>query len=100
MEIADFIKILTDQVYGALPLREEGIDEEHLQDYLNSICINAIGYQELQRILKLDKDFQGVINVLVFLSRRTVSDKIFRREILNATNALNKIEKRYGGFSA
>ena len=97
MEIADFIKVLTDQIYGALPLREEGTPEENLMDYVNSVCINAVGYQELNRVLKLDKEFQNVINILVYLSKMPVSDRVFRRELLTATNTLNKIENKYGG---
>ena len=57
MEIADFIKVLTDQIYGALPLREEGTPEENLMDYVNSVCINAVGSQARQRISKCHKYF-------------------------------------------
>lgn len=99
MEIAKYIKHLTNQVFKALPMRQDGVSIECLMQHMNSIYIDAVGYEVSNPNLLQDRDFQTVINIAAFLGKNPVDDATWKREILKATHLLNNVETRFGGDS-
>ena len=97
MKIEDYIKGLTGEFFSALPLRQSGTDVVCLMQYMQSIKINAIGFQNLHPDLQKNKDFQRAVNIAAYLGEFEVDDKVWKREILKATNLLNKVEELYKG---
>lgn len=99
MEIASYIKCLTNQIFKALPMRQDGIDVKFLMQHMNSIYIDAMGYKVSNPCLTEDKDFQTVINIAAYLGCNPVDETTWKREILKATHLLNNVEARFGGGS-
>lgn len=98
MDICKYIEELTGQIYKALPLRQQHkVNVEFLKQHMNSIYLEANGFQIAHPELKDDTQFQTVINIAASLGEIDVTDEQWKRQILKATNLLNKIGKRYGG---
>lgn len=99
MEIANYIKCLTNQIFKALPMRQDGIDIEFLMQHMNSVYIDAMGYKVSNPCLAEDRDFQTVVNIVAYLGNNPVDEATWKREILKATHLLNNVEIRFGGGS-
>lgn len=99
MEIANYIKYLTNQIFKALPMRQDGVEIDFLMQHMNSVYINAMGFRVSNPVLQDDRDFQTVLNIVAYLGSHPVDDATWKREIFKATHALNDVEARFGGDS-
>lgn len=99
MEIANYIKYLTNQIFKALPMRQDGVEIDFLMQHMNSVYINAMGFRVSNPVLQGDRDFQTVLNIVAYLGNHPVDDATWKREIFKATHALNDVEARFGGDS-
>ena len=97
MEIANYIKHLTNQIFKALPMRQDGVEIEFLMQHMNSVYIDAYGFRVSNPVLCEDRDFQTVLNIVAYLGSNAVDDATWKREIFKATHALNDVEARFGG---
>ena len=97
LEIANYIKHLTNQIFKALPMRQDGVGIEFLMQHMNSVYIDAMGFRMSNPILCEEKDFQTVLNIVAYLGSNQVDDVTWKREIFKATHALNDVEARFGG---
>lgn len=93
-----YLNALTAKIFKALPMRQSGeIPVDLLMSHLSSTYVDATGYMIGNPELEDDKDFQTVLNILAYLGTNEVDEKVWKREILKATNLLNKVEERTGG---
>lgn len=98
MNIANYAQGLTNQIFKALPMRQAGdMEVSCLMQHMHSLFIDSTGYLIAHPELSEDRDFQTVVDIVAFLGTTEVDDKTWKREILKATNLLNKIELKYGG---
>lgn len=97
MDIATYVRGLTNQIYKALPMRQDGVDIECLMQHMHSLYIDATGYKVSHPELCEDREFQTVVDIVACLGTMEVDDKTWKREIFKATHLLNNVEARFGG---
>lgn len=87
---------MTNKIFKALPMRQDGVEIGALKEYIQSLCCDAIGFKTLSDELECDTDFQTVLDILCFLGNNDTDEKVWKREVLKATNLLNRVSERCG----
>lgn len=93
-----YIQWLTGQVFKMLPMSDETEDmnENHLQDFVNSISIQIEGSFKTFPELSDNVRYLAIANILHYWDGREIDPPIFKREIRYAVNMLNQIEEQVG----
>lgn len=97
MEIKEYLENLINTIFKVLPMREQNADIDCLMQHLESVSMDARGAQAYYKELRNNRDFQTVINILIFLGTSSVDEKGWKREILKATNLLSRVINQIGG---
>ena len=96
MKLETFIHWLTRRLFVMLPMSDEteDITENHLQDYVSSMSIQVDGSMETFPELSSNMDYIMISNMLHYWEKHDIDPQVFKREIRNALNILNKIEEQ------
>lgn len=94
MNLKAYIKWLTKRLFVMLPMSDEteDMEENHLKEYINSITIQVDGSFKTFPELNNDVDYLTIANMLHYWDMNDIDTTIFKREVRNALNLLNRIE--------
>lgn len=94
MNLKAYIKWLTKRLFVMLPMSDEteDMEENHLKEYINSITIQVDGSFKTFPELNNDVDYLTIANMLHYWDMNDIDTTIFKREVRNALNQLNRIE--------
>jgi hypothetical protein len=86
-----YLKTMIGAVYKILPMYD--CNDSNLHDYLDSLYVQLAGGYEYYQDLRLNQRFQSVINIVQFFIKYEFDKKTCKREVLKATNILDKLSK-------
>lgn len=86
-----YLKTMIGSVYKILPMYED--NNITLHDYLDSLYVQLVGATEYYDELRFNQRFQSIINIIQFFRTKEFDKKICKREVLKATNILDKLSK-------
>lgn len=90
-----YIHRVTGQVFKLLRMKEEEAQGNtvFLSEYLDSLVISMRGAFDTFPELTEDYDYVTIVNIMHYISRNEVEQRVFRREVLKVLGLLNKVEK-------
>jgi hypothetical protein len=86
-----YLKTMIGSVYKILPMFDNS--DETLHDYLDSLYIQLVGGYEYYCELQYNQSFQSTINIIQYFRKHDFDKKTCKREVLKATNILDKLSK-------
>ena len=86
-----YLKTMIGAVYKILPMYES--NDITLHDHLDSLYVQLVGASEYYKELQYNQRFQSIINIVQFFRTKEFNKKICKREVLKATNILDKLSK-------
>ena len=94
MNLNAYIKWLTKRLFAMLPMSDEteDMEENHLKEYINSMSIQVDGSFKTFPELSDNIDYLTIANMLHYWDMNDIDTVIFKREVRNALNLLNRIE--------
>ena len=94
MNLKAYIKWLTKRLFAMLPMSDEteDMEENHLKEYINSMSIQVDGSFKTFPELSNNVDYLTIANMLHYWDMNDIDTVIFKREVRNALNLLNRIE--------
>ena len=94
MNLNAYIKWLTKRLFAMLPMSDEteDMEENHLKEYINSMSIQVDGSFKTFPELSDNIDYLTIANMLHYWDMNDIDTAIFKREVRNALNLLNRIE--------
>lgn len=94
MNVKAYIKWLTSRLFTMLPMSDEteNMEENHLKEYINSMSIQVDGSFKTFPELASNVDYLTIANMLHYWDMNEINIVIFKREVRNALNLLNRIE--------
>jgi hypothetical protein len=94
MNLNAYIKWLTKRLFAMLPMSDEteDMEENHLKEYINSMSIQVDGSFKTFPELSDNVDYLTIANMLHYWDMNDIDTVIFKREVRNALNLLNRIE--------
>lgn len=94
MNLNAYIKWLTKRLFAMLPMSDEteDMEENHLKEYINRMSIQVDGSFKTFPELSDNVDYLTIANMLHYWDMNDIDTVIFKREVRNALNLLNRIE--------
>jgi hypothetical protein len=86
-----YLKTMIGSVYKILPMYD--CNDITLKDHLNSLYVQLVGGSEYYEELKYNQRYHSIINIVQFFRTQEFDKKICKREVLKATNILDKLSK-------
>jgi hypothetical protein len=86
-----YLKTMIGSVYKILPMYEN--NDITLYDHLDSLYVQLVGASEYYTELMRNQRFQSIINIIQYFRTKEFDKKICKREVLKATNILDKLSK-------
>ena len=98
-QLAIFLNRMTGDIFKLLPMREDEIKgiENHLNEYLDTLIVNAEGAVKTYPELMGSKEYLYVLNNLNYISTHDVEYTKWRKIILNSAKWLYNLERFYLG---
>lgn len=95
---AGYLKLITNQVFKILPVREEHDHELWVwKEYIDSLLLQLNGSLETFPLLGDEPEYIAVISIVQYLSLNELSIQEVRREVFKMCGMLNQLEERYRG---
>ena len=90
-----YLKSLVNRFFKILPLKEEG--EDTLQEYMESLLMELLGFRKLSQAVENDNDFVTLVSILQYLvDNPDVEIRRVKREVFRAISICNKLSAIYG----
>jgi len=90
----NYLKFLIGRVFKILFMQEE--KNPDLTKYLESLLHELTGSLDLMKAIRYDGDFLKLLNKIQFLIGNNTDHCIVRKEVLECTNIIEKLQNRYG----
>lgn len=89
----NYLTLLIDKIFKILPMKENKVST--LSVYLDSLQIEIIGCMNLFPEFKDEPHFITLLSKIQFLSDSNSSNEIYKREIFNMINIVEKLQAIY-----
>lgn len=98
-QLGNYLLSLRGDVFKLLPMKESEMSglNNHVDEYIESLIVNATGAMTTYPILASQKQYLYVLNNMQYLRSNTVDFKQWRKIVLNSTRGIDNLCALYTG---